>query len=144
MKKIFLALIVIMITSCASTKQYKKFTDKEPIPTEKARIYLLRTGNFGGFVKFNTFLDNQENKIGEVGPKSFICFDVPPGEHKIVIKAETERFYTINAQPGKVYYLRLIPKMGVNYARVNFEILDEAEGIKEVDRLKKPKVMYAE
>ena len=144
MKNIILALTIILIVSCATTKQYKKFTDKEPIPTDKARIYLIRTGNFGGFVKFNTFLDNQDNKIGEVGPKSYICFDIPTGEHKVIVKAETERFYTINAQAGKIYYLRLVPKMGMNKARVNFEILNEAEGVKEINRLKKPKIMYTE
>ena len=143
-KSILLALISLLILSCASTKQYKKFTDKEPVPIEKARIYLVRTGNFGGFVKFNTFLNSIDNQVGVVGPKSFLCFDVPVGEQKIIVKAETERFYTINAQAGKTYYLRLVPKMGVNYARVNFELLSNDEGIEEVKRLKFPKMYYTE
>ena len=143
-KNIIIILISILIVSCASTKQYKKFTANESIPNDKARVFLVRTGNFGGFVKFNTFLDNLENQIGEVGPKSFICFDVPTGEHKIIIKAETERLFTINAQSGKTYYLRLVPKMGVNYARVNFEMLTNEKGAKEVKKLKSPKILYTE
>src|SRR5690606_13037949 len=109
-----------------------------------ARVYLFRTGNFGGFVKFNASLDSSDNQVGIVGPKSYICFDVPVGEHKVIVEAETERFYTINAQEGKSYYLRLVPKMGVNKARVNFEMLNNEEGVIEVSKLKKPKMMYSE
>ena len=143
-KSLILALLCTIIVSCASTKQFKKLTDNEPLPEDKARIYLVRTGNFGGFVKFNAFLNELDNQVGVVGPKSFICFDVPQGEQKIIVKAETERFFTINTQAGKTYYLRLVPKMGVNYARVNFEMLSNEEGSAEVKRLKSPKMLYAE
>ena len=95
-KSLILALLCTIIVSCASTKQFKKLTDNEPLPEDKARIYLVRTGNFGGFVKFNAFLNELDNQVGVVGPKSFICFDVPQGEQKIIVKAETERFFTIN------------------------------------------------
>lgn len=143
-KSIFMTILCLIIVSCASTKQYKKLTDNEPLAVDKARIYLVRTGNFGGFVKFNAFLNELDNQVGVVGPKSFICFDVPVGEQKIIVKAETERFFTINAQAGKTYYLRLVPKMGMNYARVNFEMLSNEEGAAEVKKLKSPKMLYAE
>lgn len=143
-KSILLILLSLILNSCATTKQYKKFTDDKPLEENMARVYLVRTGNFGGFVRFNSYLDTTDNQVGVVGPKSYLCFDTPIGEHKVIVKAETERFYTINAQAGKIYYLRLVPKMGFNYARVNFELLSQEEGIKEVNRLKSPKMYYTE
>ncbi|WP_378185900.1 DUF2846 domain-containing protein [Aquimarina sp. W85] len=139
-----IALLAILVASCASTKQFKKFTQDEDLESDKARIYIVRTGNFGGFVKFNVFDNSKDNQMGSLGPKSYLCFDVTPEEHKIIAQAETERVYTINAQKGKTYYLRLIPKMGFNYARVNFEMLSAQEGKEAVKKLKTPKMYYSE
>ena len=145
MKNLILLLLVsIVLISCASTKQFKKFPDNEPLKENMARIYLVRTGNFGGFVKFNVFLDSTDNLVGIVGPNGYLCFDTFTGEHKIIVKAETERLFTINAQPDKIYYLRLVPTMGVSHSRVDFEILDEVEGNKVLNKLKPPKMYYME
>lgn len=145
MKKIItLSILSLLLVSCATTKQYKKFTAKDEVPQDKARIYLIRTGNFGGFVKFDVYQNSKENQIGAVGPKSYLCFDAPIGENKIIVKAESEKIYTINAVAGKTYYLRLVPKMGVNKARVNFELLSNEDGIKETSKLKSPKMYYTE
>lgn len=143
-KTITLSILSLLVFSCASTKQYKKFTAKDEIAQDKARIYLIRTGNFGGFIKFDVYQNSKDNLIGSVGPKSYLCFDAPIGENKIIAKAETEKIYTINALAGKTYYLRLVPKMGVNKARVNFELLSNEEGISEARKLKSPKMYYTE
>lgn len=143
-KSILILFLNILFISCASTKQFKKFPDDESLKENMARIYLVRPGNFGGFVKFNVFLDSTDNQVGIVGPNGYLCFDTPTGEHKIIVKAETERFFTINAQTDKVYYLRLIPTMGLSHSRVNFEILDDVEGKKVINKLKPPKMYYAE
>jgi len=145
MKKIItLSILSLLLISCVSTKQYKKFTATDEISQDKARIYLIRTGNFGGFIKFDVYQNSKENQIGVVGPKSYLCFDAPIGENKIIVKAESEKIYTINAVSGKTYYLRLVPKMGVNKARVDFEPLSVEEGIKETKKLKSPKMYYIE
>lgn len=144
-KQILLFATFILLSSCAATHQNTKFaTREENIPDGKARVYVLRTSALGSLVKFGVYQDTRDNLIGKLGPKSYLSWDMEEGEHKILARAETERFFTINAKAGKAYYLKLIPTFGIAIARVKFELLSETEGAELISQLKKPNVNYIE
>lgn len=142
MKKLFSLLMVVILTSCASTTQLTKFTGNDKLMSNQARIYILRPSIAGGSVKMKVF--SNDKLIGKTGPKSYLCWDVNEGEHVIRSNSENKDYFTINAKAGKTYYIKQTPKMGWVVARVSLEQIGEDEGKLILNKLKKPTVKYAE
>jgi hypothetical protein len=49
--------LLILIISCASTKQFQNFTHNKELESNKSRIYVIRTGFSGGAVSTSLFCD---------------------------------------------------------------------------------------
>jgi hypothetical protein len=136
-------LFLLVFTSCATTTQLSKFAGNNSLTSMKtARIFVLRPSMYGSAIKMKVFCNDK--LIGNTGPKSYLCWEVNEGECVIQSNSENKDYFTINAKAGKSYYIKQTPKMGVVTARVFLEQLQETEGKALVEKLKKPKLKYAE
>ena len=75
-------LVVVLLTGCASTKQMVPVASG-PIPSNSARIIVLREGGFGGSAAPIGITDNGK-QIGEVGLHSQLTWDRIAGSMQLV------------------------------------------------------------
>lgn len=137
-----IAILCLLLTSCASTFQYNKIAN--PNNSEVATIYVLRPSSFGSAIKFGIYQD--EKLIGKLGHKSYLSWNVVPNGKEITIisKSENKDILTINPQAGKTYFIKQKVKMGIAIARTGLEFIDESEGKDILQKLKTPKSKYSE
>jgi hypothetical protein len=101
------------------------------LPQEgKAIVYVVRPSQLGTLVRFNVFLDDQEDnsEMGYTRGAQYIYFTVAPGGHKVYSKAENWAELDINATPGEVMFIQQDPVMGLIMARNNIIRLDDVTG----------------
>lgn len=135
--------LCIFLGSCATTTQYAKFAGKEKLQSATtAKIYVLRPSMFGSAVKMKVFCNDK--LMGKTGPKSYLSWEVPEGEHIIKSNSENKDYFTVNAKAGKTYYIHQNPKIGFVLVRSSLELLSENEGESVLAKLKQPKLKYAE
>lgn len=96
----------------------------------KAMVYVVRPAPMGGLVRFNVFLNDQEEKseMGYTRSSQYIYFNVPPGDHKIYSKAENWAEIAVSAKAGEVIFIQQELAMGIIMARNNLVKLDEVTG----------------
>lgn len=122
-KLILLLTLSLFLVSCGGFYMIEQETKPEIKPkSDKATIVVYRHVSFGGMVVFSTYIDNK--LAGQTKMKSYFIAEVDPGEHYIVTSAENNSCAKINTEAGKVYYLNVIPHMGVMKARVGTSASD--------------------
>jgi len=98
------------------------------LPEEgKAIVYVVRPTSFGGAIRFNVFIDNQEpeSEMGYTRGNQYIYFNLMPGDHQILSKAENWAETNVSAKAGDIIFIQQEPGMGVIFARNNiFKLLD--------------------
>lgn len=145
MKKLLpIICLTFLLTSCASTMQYVKYSGNEPNNETNAKIYVIRSTNFGSAIKMKIYQDDK--LIGKLGPKSYLSWEVDPtkGDITIISKSENKDMLTISPKAGKTYYIKQKIKMGWAVARTGLEFLEENEAKEMLSNLKKPQMKYAE
>lgn len=149
MKKLSIIMSILLLTSCATTKQFQNFTHNKELESNKSRIYVIRTGFSGGAVSTSLFCDNV--LIGKTGGNGFLCWDVEEGKHTIgntqlihagatLGAANNEDIFVINAKPGKTYYIKQYPRFG----GFSFEFLDNNQGERFLKGKSNPRQNYVE
>ena len=98
--------------------------------TNNAVVYVTRPSDLGGLIRFNVFVDNQEDasEVGFTRNNQYIYCFVKPGEHKIYSKAENWAEILINPKAGETVFLRQEPAMGIIMARNSLFKIDDHEG----------------
>lgn len=145
MKKLLpIICLTLLLASCASTTQYVKYLGKELNQEKNAKIYVIRSTNFGSSIKMKIYQD--EKLIGKLGPKSYLAWEVDPsaGDITIISKSENKDMLTISPKAGKTYYIKQKIKMGWAIARTGLDFLDDNEAKEMLSKLKKPQMKYAE
>lgn len=137
LSKIFAVLLAISaLSSCASVsiEQMKKETADYKLPhlppENKATVYVVRPDSLGTLVRFNVFLDNKEesSEMGHNRGSQYIYFNVDPGQHTILSKAENWADIIIDAKSGETVFLQQTATMGFIMARNNLNLLDSDHG----------------
>ena len=128
---------VVALTGCASLPSpevMKAETASYRLPrlpdTGKAIVYIVRPSGLGGLIRFNVFVNNQEeaSEMGYTRASQYIYFMVPPGEHKILSKAENWAETHISAKANDIIFIQQEPSMGLLMARNEIFKLQEFEG----------------
>lgn len=127
---IFLLSVVSLLMGCSSVpmasvehdSQAKTFTVKP----DKSNIYLYRNESMGAAVKMDVLLDGKP--VGQTVANSYMEFEVSPGQHTIISKAENDDVLNINTESGKNYFVWQEVKMGMLYARNLLHLSDEQTG----------------
>lgn len=148
---IFVAITCVILTSCASTRQFTKFTDGQPLESGMARVYVIKPSFAGAAVKVAIFCD--DTLIGNARNGSYLAWDVAVGEHTIgntqfVHAGNTlgsgsgsgEDLIRINAKDGATYYIKISPRLG----GMDFKLLSKEEGARKIKGRKKTKQNYVE
>lgn len=137
LSKILALSLVILFAGCASLpppaemkKEVENFTLPKLPEDGKAIVYIVRPSSVGGLIRFNVFVDDKEaaSEMGYTRGKQFIYFNVLPGEHKILSKAENWAEATITANAGDIIFLEQEAKMGVMIARNNLLKVEDYKG----------------
>ena len=125
-----LLVAVSLLTGCASVQMASPEHDAQAksfaVQPDKANIYLYRNESMGAAVKMDVVLDN--NPVGKTVAKSYMKFEVSPGQHTIISKAENDDVLNINTEAGKNYFVWQEVKMGILYARNLMHLTDEQTG----------------
>lgn len=124
-----LALVGCATVPMASPEEDRRIKNLVP-PSESALVYLYRHETFGYAVKMDVSLDGYP--AGQTVARSFMVWQVQPGPHVIVSKAEEETTLALNTLPGKRYFVWQEVKMGALYARSKLHLVPEAEGLRGV------------
>jgi hypothetical protein len=131
------AATLVTLAGCASLpsgEEMKAQTASFQLPKlpdpGKALVYVIRPGGYGGLIRFNVFVDDQEaaSEMGYTKGKQYIYFHVSPGKHTIYSKAENWALTDISAQAGEVIFIKQDPSFGVIMARNSISRIDEVPG----------------
>ena len=96
----------------------------------KAIVYVVRPSPLGGLVRFNVFLNDQNDdaEMGHTRASQYIYFSVPAGRHRIYSKAENWAEIDVTVRDGQVVYLQQETQLGIIMARNALSELDETLG----------------
>ena len=96
----------------------------------KAIVYVVRPSGAGGPIRFNVFVDDQEDasEMGYTRGFQYIYFHVAPGDHKIYSKAENWAEAQISANSGDVIFIQQDPSVGIIMARNSISIIEDLPG----------------
>lgn len=132
-----LLIALFLLTGCAtlpSPESMKKDTADFELPkipdSNKAMIYVVRPSVFGTLVRFNVFLDNEDDssEIGYNRGSQYIYFQVTPGKHKIMSKAENWAEMSVDVKAGDIVFIKQNAEIGIIMARNSLSLLEEHEG----------------
>jgi hypothetical protein len=126
-------LFFVSLMSCAVSRQQmvKETLDFRPPVTletniQKSLVYVVRPDGYAGLVSFEVSID--KTVLGKTLGGQYIYFYLVPGNYKIVSKAENSAYLEIMTEPGKTYYIKQKPTMGLLFARNELGMVDEVEG----------------
>jgi hypothetical protein len=145
MMKLTLACAVAALTACASLpspEEMKAQTASYQLPKlpedGKAIVYVVRPSELGGLIRFNVFVDDQEaaSEMGFNRGSQYIYFNLTPGEHKIMSKAENWAETLVNAKAGDIIFIQQEASMGIIMARNNVFKVEDYQGKYHVKTLK--------
>jgi len=98
------------------------------LPQEgKAVVYVVRPSGVGTLIRFNVFVDGQEEaaEMGYTRGRQYIYFNLLPGAHKIYSKAENWAEMEVTARAGDIIFIQQNPAMGLVMARNTLERIEE-------------------
>jgi hypothetical protein len=102
-----------------------------PAPADKAVIYFVRPSSLGLAINFSYF--DSTRLVGRFNGPNYIRYECEPGKHLFWARSENRDFVEAEIQPGKIYFIEAIVKMGAVKAAVNLEPINPNDP----DRMKK-------
>ncbi len=129
MKKLFVLFFllgsVIFLFGCVEPVRHMQTipdASYEPI-SDKAIVIFLRPQILALRIQSEIFdLVSQENKfVGIVSAKEKLAYITEPGNHLFMITGESADFMKADLQANKIYYARVVPRIGVHKARFSLE-----------------------
>ena len=133
-----LCLLVALAAGCATPAMTPDQMQAEVagfrLPQEPAPgtglVYVVRPSGLGGLVRFNVFLNDQEDgsEMGHTRASQYIYFAVPAGRHRVFSKAENWAEIDVTVRDGEVIFLQQEAQIGIIMARNNLSALDQTQG----------------
>lgn len=145
MLRILLISLVFVFAGCATLPKPSEmqadvsgFTLPKLPEKGKAMVYVVRPSSIGFVVRFNVFIDNKEasSEIGYTRGGQYIYFDLEPGNHHILSKAENWADLDVNVNEGEIVFLKQEPQVGIIMARNGLFKIEDYEGKYHLKRLK--------
>lgn len=129
--------LALMFQGCAKlptpaemAEQTKDFKLPAAPEAGRAMIYVVRPSVLATLIRFNVFLDDQEDasEMGNNRGSQHIYFSVAPGNHSIYSKAENWANIAIEAKANDVIFIKQDAQMGFIMARNSLSLIDAVEG----------------
>lgn len=135
-----LILAASVLAGCASVPmESKEASDKAkqfgPPASGKAGLYIYRDSVIGGALKKDIWVDGK--CVGESAPKVFFYEEVAGNqEHTLSTESEfSPNDLKLLTASNKLYFIKQYIKMGLFVGGANLEVVDEAAGKQEVQKL---------
>ncbi len=129
MVKRLIVIFMICLSGCATARQWAPAVEKVGVcPPEKACIYVMRPANLGSMLHF--IVKDNDNLVGETGPRSYLAWQRDPGEVNLTSHAEDVAKFGFTAQAGRTYYFLQSFKFGIISARNSIDSISEDEALK--------------
>ena len=135
--RILIISLTLVFAGCASLPQPQEMKQdiadfKLPtLPSDgKAIVYIVRPSSIGLLLRFNVFVDDQQpqSEMGFTRGSQYIYFNLEPGEHTILSKAENWAEINVVAAAGDIIYIQQNPTFGLFISRNEMFSLQEFEG----------------
>lgn len=135
--KIILITLTVTFAGCASLPKPEEMKqdivgfELPVLPVEgKAIVYVVRPSTIGTLLRFNVFVDDQEpqSEMGFTRGSQYIYFNLEPGEHTILSKAENWAEINLAAAAGDIIFIQQNPTFGIFISRNELFSLQEFEG----------------
>jgi hypothetical protein len=96
----------------------------------KAIVYVVRPSGGAPIIRFNVFIDDKEDnsEMGYNRASQYIYFNLTPGDHTILSKAENWAEVKVSANADDIIYIQQDPQIGILIARNELKILPDYEG----------------
>jgi hypothetical protein len=132
LRSFFALAFAALLTACASGPKMAEVESKIPaLKANEGRIYVYRSSSMmGAAIQPNVLLNGKV--VGESKPGGFFFVTVAPGPMEISTSTEVEKKLTFTLEPGQTRYVRTSIGFGVMVGRVYPELVDPAQGAKEV------------
>lgn len=130
--RIALLMMVALLTACASGPKHADVASSIPgLKPDQGRVYVYRSNSMvGAAIQPNVTINSKV--VGESKPGGFFFVDLPAGPVEVSTSTEVEKKLTFTLAPGQTRYVRTVIGMGILVGRVYPELVDNAEGIKQV------------
>ncbi|MCL2459219.1 MAG: DUF2846 domain-containing protein [Desulfobulbus sp.] len=132
--------VPFLLAGCASVpkenaQQSQLAKQFNPPSNGNAALYIYRSGVIGAALKKDVWVDDK--CIGETAPNIFFYEEVRGDmEHKISTESEfSPNDLSLYTESGKNYFVRQYIKIGVFVGGAGLELIDEANGKAEVEKL---------
>ena len=127
-------LLVVCLGGCGSIPLASYEDDlrvkRSSVKPDKAHIYVYRNESLGFAVPMTVAVDGRAS--GRTVAQTYVMWEVDPGPHEITSYAEDKSAVSINAEPGKAYFVWQEVKVGLWKARSLLHAVDEETGRKSV------------
>lgn len=129
--------VLLLLSGCASLpspgemREDVKSYQLPMLPVDgKAIVYVVRPSSMGTLVRFNVFVDDKqpESEMGYNRGGQYIYFNVAPGDHQILSKAENWAEVNVTAKGGDIIFIQQEASMGLIMARNSVFKLQAHEG----------------
>jgi len=130
-------IVALLLGGCASLpspEEMRAATAGFELPRKPAAaeavVYIVRPASPGGLIRFNVFIDDQEDasEVGFTRGKQYLYFALQPGAHKIFSKAENWAELALTVQAGDTVFIEQQVGMGFIMARNSLVRIDEVTG----------------
>jgi len=126
------ALALALLPACATGPRYAEVEKALPkVAADKGRVWFYRSGiMFGAGIQPSVLLNGE--KVGDSVPGGFFYVDRNPGSYEVLLSTEVDRKVTFTLESAQERYVRMTVGLGVIVYRVYPELVDPAEGRKEI------------
>ncbi|HUK05055.1 MAG TPA: DUF2846 domain-containing protein [Burkholderiales bacterium] len=126
------ALALALLPACATGPRYAEVEKTLPkVAADKGRVWFYRSGiMFGAGIQPSVLLNGE--KVGDSVPGGFFYVDRNPGSYEVLLSTEVDRKVTFTLESAQERYVRMTVGLGVIVYRVYPELVDPAEGRKEI------------
>lgn len=128
------AALALALSACATGATFSDMQSKiPPLGADNGRIYIYRTALIGAAIQPSVKVNGET--VGDAVPDGFLYVDRPAGDYKISTSTEVERDLSLSLAPGQTRYVRLAMSMGFFAGHVSPELVDDAEGQRDISAL---------
>ena len=112
----------------------------------KAIVYVVRPSSVGSLIRFNVFVDDEEasSEMGFTRGSEYIYFNLMPGSHRILSKAENWAEATVTDNEGGIIFIQQDAEMGLIMARNSIFQLPDYQGKYQVKHLELGTIIKAD
>ncbi|TXC67120.1 DUF2846 domain-containing protein [Piscinibacter aquaticus] len=121
-----------LLSACASGPKHAEVQSSIPaLKASEGRLYVYRSGSMlGAAIQPNVVINGKV--AGESKPGGFFFVDLPPGTVEVSTSTEVEKKLSLTLDAGQTRYVRTSVGFGLMVGRVYPELVDNAQGAKEI------------